>query len=556
MIIFKEKIVNERKPLSRRDFLKSTLVGTGAAALGIYSLPVAAAASPARAQGGDVTILTTGWPLSPLPTEEEMAGDPGRRGYAEALQLWLDENPGVVFQTVETNIWDQQSIVTAIAGGTAPTYIFPSAVGGFSNAGARAAFAQGLIADTSAAIDAYGLRDKLIPGMAAIWEPITNVNGQYMGYPIDAGADMFYLRRDLIAEAGLEEPPMDWTWDDLFNLARALTSADGSRKGLGASVNMVSNLLNDHGFELLRQVPTPEAGWNWAQDMTSDPMWAALVDEYRKLVFEDGAVYTDISYTNENYFNAFASGATAIYRNNILNAFGSTAQEGSLASLAASLGKTFEEVIMFRPLPRGRNGYRINPTYVGNVGISPDTSADTLMKALGAVDYMFLGAGWDIQKAAQYAASDGDLQVVYNYPLPIDGKYQYEGVPGSFAEAWGQSTLDAVEAAASVPKEPDRALYFPVEQNPGPNLQALNDAWSTVTYVADDTDAAAVLQTAQDTWNSQAAGFSSSVSDEDFVAAARSYYEAVDAFWQEASPEFHESTFRPWYESKVLPVLG
>lgn len=547
--------MNERKHLSRRDFLKGTLVGTGAAALGIYSLPIAAASVPAKAQGGDVTILTTGWPLSPLPSEEEMAGDPARRGYAEALSTWLDENPGVVFETVETNIWDQQAIVTAIAGGTAPTYLFPTSVGGWTNAGARAAFAQGLIGDVTSAVEEYGLRDKLIPGMAAIWEPITNVNGRYMGYPIDAGADMFYLRRDLIAEAGLEEPPMDWTWDDLFALARALTSADGSRKGLGAPVFMASSLLNDHGFELLRQIPAPETGWNWMQDLTSDPMWAELLTEYRKLVFEDGAVYTDISYTNDNYTAAFASGASGMNRTNILGAFGSAAQENSLAALAESMDKPYDEVFIFRPLPRGRNGYRINPAYVGNVGVSPDASPDVISKALGAVDYMFLGAGWDIQKAAQYAASQ-DLQAVFNYPLPIDGKYEYEGVPGSFAEAWGQSTLDAVEAAAGVPKEPDRALYFPVEQNPGPDGQALEDAWSTITYVADETDPAAVLQTAQDTWNSQAAGFSSSVSDEDFLAAARSYYEAVDAFWQESSPEFYESTFRPWYESKILPVLG
>ncbi len=546
--------MSERKYLSRRDFLKSTLAATGAAALGAYSLPVAAAAANLKAQSGEVTVLTTGWPLSPMPTEEEMASDPGRVGYAEALQVWLDENPGVVFQTVETNIWDQQAIVTAIAGGTAPTYLFPSAVGGFSNAGTRAAFAQDLIADVTPAIEQYGLREKLTPGILEIWEPITNVNGQYLGYPIDAGSDMFYLRRDLIAEAGLEEPGMDWTWDDVFTLARALTSADGSRKGLGAPVGRAASLLNGHGFELLRQIPAPDTGWNWVQDMTSNPLWAELLTEYQKLIFEDEAVYTDISYTNDNYAAAFASGATAMTQNNILNAFGSVAQEGSLASLAQSLGKTFEEVIMFRPLPRGRNGYLTNPAYVGNVGIGPDSSPETILAALGAVDFMFLGRGWDIQKAGQYEASN-DLQVVYNYPLPIDGKYEYEGVPGSFAEAWGQSTLDAVNAAASVPKEPDRALFFPVEENPGPDTQALEDAWSNITYVA-DADPAGVLQTAQDTWNSQAGGFTSSVSDEDFIAAARSYYEAVDAFWQEASPEFYESTFRPWYESSVLPVLG
>jgi hypothetical protein len=366
---------------------------------------------------------------------------------------------------------------------------------------------------------------------------------------------MVWIRRDLLAEAGIEEPPIDWTWDDVMNVARALTSADGSRKGMNAPVFMAGSLLNDHGFDLLREIPAPATGWNWVQDATGNPLWAELLTAYRKLVFEDQAVYTDVSYTTDNYNNAFASGATGMNRTNILGAFGSAAIENSPAALAKSLGKPYEEVFTFRPLPRGSNGYFINPAYIGNVSISPDTPPDVVLKALSAVDYMFLGAGWDIQKAGQYAATQ-DLQAVYNYPIPIDGKYQYEGVPGSFADAWGQETLDVITQSANQPQEPDRALYFPVEQNPSPDTQAFDDAWSTITYVADAVDPAAVLQTAQDTWNAQAAGFSSSVGDEEFVASARTYFEALDAFWQENSPEFYESTFKPWYEGKVLPALG
>ena len=550
-----DKNGTKTKLLSRRDFLKSTLAATGAAALSAYALPIAAAKAPARAAQGEITIVTSGWPLGPMPTAEQIAADPGQAGYAEALQMWLDENPGVTFQPVETNIWDQQAIVTAIAGGTAPTYIFPTSLGGWSNAGARAAFAQGLMADVTPAIEAYGLREKLTEAASTVWEPITNVGGQYMGYPIDSGADMVWIRRDLLAEAGIEEPPVNWSWDDVFAIARALTSADGSRKGMGAEFWMAGAMLGDHGFHLVRQLPTPETSWNWTQDTVSNPLWAEKLAEYRKLIFEDGAVYTDVSYTTDNYNNAFASGATGMNRTNVLGAFGSTAQENSLAALAQSLGKPYEEVFTFRPLPRGSNGYFINSAYVGNVSISPDTPADVVLKALSAVDYMFLGVGWDVQKAGQYAATQ-DLQAVYNYPLPIDGKYQYEGVPGSFEDAWGTDTKAIIEQAANLPKEPDMALYFPVEQNPGPNGQAFDDAWSTITYVAEGVDPAAVLQIAQDNWNSQAAGFTSSVSDEDFVASARTYFEALNAFWQEASPDFYESTFKPWYESKVVPVLG
>lgn len=541
--------------ISRRDFLKTTLVSAAALipAGAALASEAPSAAAPARIQS-DLVILTPGWPLTPLPTEDEIAADPSRAGYAEALQIWLDDNPGVTFQTVEVNIWDQQAITTAIAGGVAPTYIFPTSLGGWSNAGARAAFAQGLMADVTPAIEKYGLRDKLIDGIRAAWEPITNVDGAYMGYPIDAGADMFYIRRDLINELGLEEPSAEWTWDDVFALAAALTSEADGRKGYGGEAWHAASVLSSHGGDLLRDIPSPDTGWNWTRD-ASDPTWGELLARFRKMVFEDNAFYTDVSYTGDNYQNAFTSGAIAMRRTNILGAQGSAEQENSLAAQAQRLDKPYEEVYMFRALPRGLNGYFQNPVYVGNVSISPDTSAELIDKSLGAVDYMFLGEGWDIQKAGQYEASQ-DLQAVFNYPLPIDGKYTYDGVPGSFAEAWGQKTQDDILAAVSIPKEPDRALYFPVEQNPGPDNQPFDDAWSNIVYVADGIDPAAELQRATETWNSQTSGFVSSVSDDDFRASAQTYFAAIDAFWAESSPEFYETTFRPWYESKVLPAIG
>ncbi len=542
--------MNKQNLMSRRQFLKTALA-TSAAVLPVTSVLASSASAPARVQS-EITIITSGWPLTPMPTAEEIEADKARAGYAEALQTWLDENPGVTFQQVEVNIWDQQAIVTAISGGTAPTYVFPTSIGGWTNAGARNAFVQGLMADVGPAIEKYGLIGKLTPGALSGWQPINEIGDAYMSFPIDSGMDVFHYRRDLLNELGIEEPPLDWTWDDLIALAKALT-AEG-RQGLAAPTWMAEAILSDHGFDILSQVPSPQNGWNWMRD-TSDPKWVELLTEYRKLVFEDKAVYSDVSYTTDNFTNAFVNGAVGLMRTNVLGAFGSAAQENSMAAMANRIGKPYEEVIGFRGIPRGDNGYFSNPIYVGGVAIGPDTNDETLDKALGAVDYMFLGAGWDLQKAGQYAATQ-DLQAVFNYPIPIDGKYTYEGVPGAFEDAWGQRTKDDILYYAGLPKAPDEALYMPVEQNPGPDNQAFEDAWSTINYVADEVDPAAVLKQAQDTWNSQAAGFSSSVDDAAFIDGAKTYYEALDAFWKDASPEFYESTFKPWYDSKVLPALG
>lgn len=571
--------MSERKPLSRRQFLRGALVGVSAAAAPVLisacggapsavqptiapaaeapagEAPAAEPEAPAPAAPVDVTLLTSGWPLTPMPTAEDIAADPARQGYAEALQTWMDANPGVTIEQIEADIWDQQAVVTAISGGTAPIWVFATSIGGWTLAGARAAFVQGLMADVTTYVDQYDYRNRLTDIAKSGWEQQASVDGRYFSTPLDAGINgTIFYRRDLIRELGLEEPKPSWTWADFRALAKALTSPQENRRGFGAQATFVGSMLNDYGFDLLTQIPAPETSWNWRRDF-SNPQWAQAVATYRAMIFEDQSVLTDTTLNNDGVLKAFTDGTIAMTSQNILSAFGSAASEDSIAALAQRLGKPYQEVVGFASRPRGENGHFVGGVYVGGVSYSPDATPETLQKAVDVVDYMFLGKGWDIQKAGQYAATQ-DLQAVFNYPIPIDGKYTYEGVPGTFADAWGQETLDAAQRIASIPLAPDPGLYFPAENNPGPDTQAIDDAWSTFSTVAEGVDVAATLQQAQDTWNTQAQGFSSSVADEEFVEGARAYYADVEAFWQQNSPQFYEDAFKPWYESTVKPALG
>ena len=587
--------MSDRRPISRRQFLKHAMIGISAAAspallaacggspsVAPTSVPATAAPSASQATQaaaptaaaapttapavepvsvpaattGEIKILTSGWPLTPMPTTEDINADPAKKGYAEALQTWLDQNPGVVFEQVEVNIWDQQAIVTAISGGTAPTYVFANAIGNWSLAGARAAFVQGLVADITPQVEKYGLQGKLTDIVRQRWEQVSNVDGKYYNYIIDASVNgALWYRRDLIKELGLKEPTIDWTWQDLRELAKGLTSEKDRRKGFGAQNWMVGYMLALHGFDILGTVPSPQTAWNWSKDF-SDPRWAQLVNEWRKMVFEDKSVYTDAALGggDDEYFKAFINGSACIVRVNTLAAFGSSAQEESPAAMAKRLGKKYEELIGFAPLPRGDGYFQGGVNADGGVSCSPDSSPEVIDKAIGAVDYMFLGKGWDIQKAGQYEATK-DLQAVFNYYLPVDGRYQYEGVPGTFAEAWGQTTLDSLLAIARLPREPDRAFYFPAEKNPAPDNKAIDDAWSTFTYVADTVDVEAELKKAQDTWNTQADSLPSSIDDVTFASSAQAYFKALDGFFAQHMSDFYKNRFRPWYESKVLPVL-
>lgn len=547
-----------KQPLSRREFLKSLGAGSAGLALAAAGVPVLAGSSAAapRAQDAEVVLLTSGWPLNPLWSEEEVANAPDLLAYNEALQTWLADNPNVRFERIEANIWSQEAIIPLIAGGTAPTFVFAETIGGGGATGARNAFIQGLVADVTPAIEKYGLREKLTPGALAAWEPLTNVDGQYYNYPIDSGHQGFFYRRDLLEAAGVDDPPIDWTWQDLFNMARALTSEADGRYGLGAPGWLIGDILTSEGFGLLSLVPAPETGWNWTRDLTSNPAWAEIIRQYRSLVYDDGAVLVDSALSgNDDFVQLFVNSTIGITAQNVLTGFGGSAVREGIALVAKQLGRPYDEVIGFRGKPRGTNGFFQNTTYVGGVAFNPDVKGDVLDAGAGVVDYMFLGPGWDIQKAGQFANS-GDLQTVFNYPLPIDGKYQYEGVPGTFADAYGERTLEELTAIIAVPIAPNEALYFPAEQNIGPSSTAIDDAWSALTFDGGEADVDAALREAEEIWNQQAAGFSSSVPDDQFISSAQSYFAALDAFWAETAPDFHENVFTPWYQDTVLPAIG
>ena len=49
--------------------------------------------------------------------------------------------------------------------------------------------------------------------------------------------------------------------------------------------------------------------------------------------------------------------------------------------------------------------------------------------------------------------------------------------------------------------------------------------------------------------NQQAAGFTSEIPDDQFLAGAKEFYEAQAAYWEANSPEFYNNVFKPWYDA-------
>lgn len=523
--------------------------------------PTAAAAAvptaPAAVATADIKLLGAGWPFGPLPKSDAIAADPGQKSYASALQDWLDKNPGVSVEGTDLNIWDTQALVTAISGGTAPAAYNASTAGGYNQAATFAAFKQGLFADITPLIEKYKITSRLADYAAAAVERTGQVGGQYFTLPTEFSVYMgTHYRKDLVRELGLKEPQVGWTWDDFRVLIKGLTSTKDKRKGVCLQKWAAGGMFDAHGFNLVSNVPAPEQGWHWAADYTSNPLWAKLAEGYRELMFKDQAILSDVALGDDDYAKAFGTGATGVMWNGIGFFTRPKTNAQTLLGLEEVTGKPIDEVVGFTELPRGTNGFYTNrATGIGGPSFNPDLSPEALEKAFSLVDYLSYGEGRTIQAVGTWEATK-DLKQVFQTALTPDGVTTFEGVPGSFEEAWGKNIAASARAVASIANPPDQANFFPAEKNPGPDTKAFDDMLSTVSSVADGVDVNAELKKAQDAKNQQITGFTSSTSAEDFKKSAQAFYAANDAFWQKNAPTFYADVYQPWYEKNVKPNIG
>jgi hypothetical protein len=547
------------KGLSRREFLKTLAAGSAGAAMAAAGVPMVSGAEHAaapRAQGGDVVLQVAGWPYTPLP-EAEPEG--GFTPYHEALMVWMEQNPGVRLENIEVGIWDTAALQTAIAGGTAPVYFSTGVIGSWTAAGMQAAYVQGLVAEITDQWNAYGLGDKL-SDLVKAGRVYYTLGDRIFGVVNEiATGNGIYFRRDLLAEAGLEEPTVEWTYEDVRELARALTA--DPRKGIamqgwGLGWQLQSELMGERF--LLNYLPDPSSGWNWRWDYsTFEDHMVATIERHRAMMFEDGSILMDSTFGDGQVQEQFVNGNAAMAT--MPSQFYTRVGDGTITSLLATpMGVPTQDLVGFLPHPRGANGAfsTASRPIIPPIGLNPDATEAQKDAAVNLYTYMDVEDGFDFQRKARFDAT-GELKEAFAvYPFPR-AKTTIDGVEGTPVDAWGQAFVDVIDYIAQVAGGfPEAGNFLPPEENIGPTMSAWADAQSSLGFEPGDLDIRAVLQTAQQTLNEQAAGFSSSIPDDVFVEGASAYYAAHDAFWAENFPTFHEGVFRNWYETVIAPALG
>jgi hypothetical protein len=519
----------------------------------------------------DVTLKIGGVPNADpypvMPSAATQKKDPNAKGYAEALQSWLDDNPGVKLNHINADIQDTEALVAAVGGGTAPDLFIGNVLGSWGTGDIRNAFVQGLAADITELAEQYGFGEKLNPVVKPAWD-FWAVEGKRYALPYEysgAGQGLYY-RKDFLATADIDDIAFDqtWTWSKVREIAKATTQ--GKRKGIGlVSWNYWAPLsANAHG--LLTQLPAPDQNWNWRSDFTTHAdTWVRAIELFRGMVYTDESVMTDISLEDTAVVDAFGRAEIGMWMGNPA-ALTHAPSDPAVSEFVTLDNTSYEEVVGWIPLPYGDLGFFDGSSRYTAALISfrPDADEDVLDKAVSLHTYM-MGPGLTKQMTVINDETK-DLRNVYggyvagsmiptNTMIPVFAE-SIEDLPGSPEEAWGQRIVDAYSSGTKLAPTPPEELFFPAEENPGPPSTASDDALNRWAFEKKTVDIRSDLAKLERTLNKTNEGFSSSIEDETFKESARKYYQELDTVWAKEAPEFHSQVYAPWYQEKVLPALG
>lgn len=209
------------------------------------------------------------------------------------------------------------------------------------------------------------------------------IDGKTYGLPYEKTAWVLYYNKDLFDAAGVPYPSDDMTWDEFRELAKKMTSGEGTERIAGAYLHTWPQTW--YGMALQKGCSIID------QDLSE--FEKAL--QFRLDLEADGSImtYTDAKATNAHYKTEFANGRTAM---NVMGDF----HAAQLRDLEASGDVTFDWDIAAMPHPEG---------------VEPNTTWGTAMPISVNAGSKHQEAAWEFVKfvsgieGAKISASRGNL---------------------------------------------------------------------------------------------------------------------------------------------------
>jgi multiple sugar transport system substrate-binding protein len=284
--------------LNRRQLLRLAGVGAASIALAACVAPAPAVALAASGGGGAA------------PSEEavtltifDFGGEADQKVYSEAHARFNEthSNVTIVDNFTPVSTWSEYSnkIVTQVAGGQSPDII------NIAIEGAKLLVSKGLLIPLDETMagdpDSSELLDDVHPELIA---PFI-IEGKTWLIPHSWNNMVIYYNTKIFAEAGLEPPKADWTWNDFLEIATTLTTGSGDDKVFGFAIPNFNFGL--HGWWLTND--TYQLNDEWTESNLDDPKMTEAVQFVHDLVHKHG-VSPSVEGTDNG--NLFVSGRVAM----------------------------------------------------------------------------------------------------------------------------------------------------------------------------------------------------------------------------------------------------
>lgn len=242
--------------------------------------------------GGPATDLSTASPDDEVTLTWWTGQDDSSEVYIDKLvEQFEDEHPNVTIKATPGSATTDDllgQLSASFAGGTYPdiSYAYGSWASELANSG-RTLDLTDTIADDE---DAHW--DEFSEAARATASP----DGKTIGFPAVVDNLAVVYNKDLLAEAGLEEPSPDWTWDDFREYAKAMTGDGVYGTNLSVSGGEDTTwrlwpLLWQNGGSVLNEDETATA--------FDSPEGEAALETLRAMAVDDESVYLD--QTDEKY---------------------------------------------------------------------------------------------------------------------------------------------------------------------------------------------------------------------------------------------------------------
>ncbi len=252
---------------SRREVLRMAGVGTAALVVSACVAPGAPASAPEAApEEAAPAVEKTLFRIQMDPQYEKPVGD-----------LFLETHPEVEIDYVSVTGIDHEEVASKILSMVAAGQILDL---GYAATEATQLYAGQELAE---ALDEWVQRDaeELKEYFADVHPSLTEAmmwEGSLYELPFDFNAANLYFNTKLFAEAGLDYPPSDWTKEDFYETAKAITQKDAGGETKVFGYGWTNRLWGSwmpwifvNGSNLLVEEKAPGGEWLWETFYKDDP---------------------------------------------------------------------------------------------------------------------------------------------------------------------------------------------------------------------------------------------------------------------------------------------